>query len=205
MSEPKPVSAVSPSDPTTPHASVVAVLGRDHELILRGIVAIERCVARLHAPGEVDGREREHFAFLTRFFREFAEGVHDAKEEEVLIPALVGAGAPSETGILREVMDTHLQATEFLARASAARPERAVDAVGAYGELVRQHLRAEEHSLFPLVNRLLDPEGEGRVLLGFRQLDERAGSERGYDAFDGAIAHLLAPLDELYPDRKRPW
>ncbi len=123
----------------------------------------------------------------------------------MLIPALVGAGAPSETGILREVMDTHLQATELLARATAARPERTVEAIGAYGELVRQHLRAEERSLFPLVTRLLDPASEGRVVLGFRQLEERAGSERGYDAFEGAIAKLLAPLDQLYPDRKRPW
>lgn len=205
MPEPKPTVPVSPAGSTATPSGVIADLVRDHGLILRATVALERCAARLTAPGEVDKREREHLALLLGFFRDFAEGIHDAKEEEALIPALVGAGVPADTGIVREIMDVHLQATERLARVTAKRAEPALEPIADYSELLRQHLRAEEHSLFPLVERFLDPASEQRVLVGFRQIEARAGDERGYDGFDREIGRLLAPLDQLYPDRKRPW
>lgn len=186
-------------------ARVVEDLARDHGLIVRATVALERCVARLAGPGDVEARERDHLACLIGFFREFTEGIHDAKEEDALIPALVGAGVAADTGVVREIMDAHLHATRLLASVTATRGERSVPRVSEYCEVVREHLRAEEHSLFPLVARHLDAAGEQRVMVGFRQIAERGGASRSYDRFDREIERLLSPLDELYPDRKRPW
>lgn len=199
----------SSAGPEAPHqagaSGVVSSLLRDHGLILRATVAMERCAARLVAPGGPDSRERDHLGFLFRLFRDFADGVHHAKEEELLIPALLGAGLPSDTGILRDVIDEHLSGTQLLARLTAQRAERALEWIPDFSEAVRNHLRFEEGNLFPLVGRLLDPPAEERVLLGFRQVEVRAGDGRDYDTLDREIERLLAPLDQLYPDRKRPW
>ena len=61
--------------------------------IASGATALERCGARLSQAGGSALEEPRRLEALLAFFRVFLDRWHHAKEEEVLVPSLLAAGA----------------------------------------------------------------------------------------------------------------
>lgn len=74
---------------------------------------------------------------------------HFALEEQVLLPALVAAGAAGDAD---EVLRQHSELRGLMERLR----EGDAEALALWGEAMQRHVRWEERALFPRVERLLD-------------------------------------------------
>ncbi len=141
----------------------VDVLMAEHRTIERVLRAVENRLAdSSHGPYP--------YEFLTQaldFFRNFADGCHHAKEEELLFPLLEQRGIPREHGPVGCMLKEHAQGRNYLATVrtnlEAARdgsPE-AVAAVRmaalSYIEMLRQHIYKEDNILYQMAIRALSP------------------------------------------------
>jgi hemerythrin-like domain-containing protein len=144
---------------------------REHELIEQVVGSLLTYAGRLKA-GEAPV---EDGAGLVRFFRVFAGGLHHAREEEVLFPALVNEVAlPGDRGPIAALLADHHEMAELLSGmesilASDLTPESAArfsDLAYQYENQLLQHIDAE--------NSVMIPEAEARLVRsGVRELETR--------------------------------
>lgn len=156
---------------TTTHP--VDVLMAEHRVIERVLSALEQRIADLDQPPFP-------YEFLTQaldFFRNFADGCHHAKEEELLFPLLEQRGIPREHGPIGCMLKEHVHGRECLATvranldaardgspaALAAVRAAALDYIG----MLRQHIYKEDNILFQMAIRALSPEDETQLSARF--------------------------------------
>ena len=180
-------------------------LQQEHDLILRGTIALERCAGRLGAPGGAEPAELARLATLLDFFREFVDGRHHAKEEGVLVPGLLAAGIAPDSEDLARIAAEHTRSRELLARATAHDKAAMLAAIPVYTEFLREHALLEERVLFPLVDRALDAAAKARVQEEFDRIDVRHGGAEAVARYESRIEALMAPTSVLDPKPKHPW
>jgi hemerythrin-like domain-containing protein len=139
----------------------VDVLMGEHRTIERVLNAVENRLAdSSHGPFP--------YEFLTEaldFFRNFADGCHHAKEEELLFPLLEVRGIPREYGPIGCMLKEHVQGRNYVATvrvhldsARDGSPEAAAavrTAALSYIEMLRQHIYKEDNILFQMAIRAL--------------------------------------------------
>jgi hemerythrin-like domain-containing protein len=146
----------------------IATLADEHALIASVLDAFERWSQGVML-AEADARP-ELGRFLV-FLHRFVDGVHHAKEEDVLFRALAARGDAACNEVIRILLHDHERGRELLGPledlAYQPRPWSADDraaltgAVAAYVGALRDHLAKEEGHLLPLVRaRLSDGPGE---------------------------------------------
>lgn len=82
-------------------------LEEDHIQILRLIKVMER-ITQLEKPDEA------HLELIIKVIREFADGQHHAKEEQMLFPLLVEKGFSVESGPVAVMLHEHEQGRLFV-------------------------------------------------------------------------------------------
>jgi hemerythrin-like domain-containing protein len=102
------------------------------------------------------------------FLQAFADRAHHAKEEMVLFPTLARKGLSRQYGRSGVMVYEHNQGRghirnmkRALADAAAGSPDafkRFLEHARAYAQLMRRHIRKEDHCLFPWVDRNLTEE-----------------------------------------------
>lgn len=120
---------------------------------------------------------------LVWFLRAFTDGCHHSKEEDILFPLLEGRYLNPNMGPTAAMRMDHRRGA-FLIRDMAegldgwregGGPEssrrRFVHAAEAYADLLRSHIRKEDHCVFALASALLEPSGMEALLAGFRRAD----------------------------------
>lgn len=134
----------------------------DHQLIKRVTDAFEVYLSKL--PAEKSEHQQDLHRFVT-FFREYADLSHHEKEETILMPAMVEAGADWDSEPLAKIRQDHQQERylmRVLRQAAALRTlwndedVRHLKSVGQ--ELVdylRQHMSKENTLIYPLAKQLL--------------------------------------------------
>jgi hemerythrin-like domain-containing protein len=151
----------------------VDVLMSEHRTIERVLDAVETRLAD-SASGHFP------YEFMTQaldFFRNFADGCHHAKEEELLFPRLEERGIPRENGPIGCILKEHVQGRDYLAvvRANleAARdgsPEAVTavySAATGYIGMLRRHIYKEDNVLFQMAIRALSPDDVTELSAGF--------------------------------------
>lgn len=148
----------------------------EHDLILR---MIDRMRSVISGPESVEATAE--IRELLSFFREYADGYHHAKEEEVLFPRLQQL-VPAFESIVVDLTDHHEMFRELLARAT-----RALDA-GNWGDLemilegyatsLTDHISAENDELFVAGDDMLDDDEKDRIRFMFIDIDNARGVER---------------------------
>lgn len=162
-------------------AAPTTILMDEHRVIERVLTGMERMVVN----GVVDT------AFLGKavdFVRNFADGCHHAKEEDILFPVLEKAGIPRDGGPIGCMLDEHEQGRALIrlmsdnmnSAASGDEHARAVvfDAVGAFVGLLRQHIEKEDSILFVMADRVLDAAQQASMLEKFNQVEHGENLER---------------------------
>jgi quercetin dioxygenase-like cupin family protein/hemerythrin-like domain-containing protein len=155
------------------HSSLIP-LSHDHHHALVQVRSLRRA-----AEGDTAAQRAATASFL-RFFSD--ESVrHFRQEEERLFPALVDV-APAEEFLVQALLD-HQCLHGLVARLDQDLSEGATDSalMREIADLLENHIRLEERSLFPLMEEIV-PEALGRLDLA----GQRAGAE--------AVADLLALL-----------
>lgn len=170
-------------------------LRQEHELVLMVVEAMEHEVADIERTGHVHS---EQVAQMIDFTRNFTDGNHHTKEEELLFP-LLEERSPSAGGTVSVLLSEHEAARDCIRAIDGALPdvERSEAARAAVAEnlklyafLLHLHIGKEDTVLFPLTERLLSAQEQEMLAEEFARTEEddgHAASERYR-----ALAHTLA-------------
>jgi hemerythrin-like domain-containing protein len=158
--------------------------------------------------GQVCGRladtqelNRDHFEKMIEFLRVFVDKCHHGKEEELLFPALEGAGVP-KNGPIRVMLEEHEQGrklvramAEAFAGFSGGDPSasRAIVQSGQdYIALLRAHIEKENNVLFAMADRLLPAGAQDELYEGFEKIEEERIGLGKHEEFHRLIETLSA-------------
>jgi len=179
------------------------VLRDQHRRILKIADVLEEVLGSEPTPGTFDYDAIEQCA---RFIRLYADALHHGKEENILFVELEDRGMSRTEGPLavmlfeHQVGRGHVRALEEALPAARGGDEdarrRMVRAGMDYVELIRGHIRKEDHVLFNWADQMIEPPACA-LLCG--QYDEVC--RRRFDGCTVAeLEGILAGLQERYPD-----
>lgn len=148
----------------TPPVRSVELLLEEHRAIERALVVLEMTAARLRAGGQVPA---SFVHDVLGFFARFGDAGHHQKEEDHLFPVLAAHGIGPGMTPVDALAAQHESGRAFLAdlRGALERIERGDRAARAefailareYAELLREHIRIEDHYLVEFASRVMTP------------------------------------------------
>jgi hemerythrin-like domain-containing protein len=157
------------------------ILEREHEVILRTLNLLEAAATMARSGIRPPNG---FYAWAMRFIRDFADGLHHAKEEEALFPMLEERGIPRENGPIGWMLREHELGRECVRRMNMALANAADDpaafarAASDYIGLLRQHIFKENNVLFVMARRCMTPADDARTVEKYKATDTRAGDAR---------------------------
>ncbi len=151
----------------------------EHRAIERMLAVLEEALDRLRRGEQVrPGLFREAVDFV----RNFADGCHHRKEEDTLFPRLEAAGVPREGGPLGVMLFEHDLGRQYIAGieggldAYEAGDAGAIPVIGEnvanYTGLLREHIKKEDHILFPMADRVLGEAEQIDLEQRFQSIEE---------------------------------
>ena len=162
----------------------------EHELIERGLVLLEKAVARIDAGQTLP----EDFpAWAARFFQQFADKCHHAKEEDVFFPVLKQRGIPEQGGPIGVMLHEHVLGRDCVGRmleASQMQPfdsRTFAEAARQYIPLLRQHIFKENNVLFRMAERVMNDADDADVTSRFSQVEHERGLTGWHESFASEI------------------
>ena len=168
-------------------SQAIETLMNEHRVIERVLGSLETFAARLEAEADPRATLRE----FARFFREFADRCHHAKEEDRLFVEMVRHGFPREQGPIAVMLADHVEGRAHvggLARAGEGTGPLTADEassvrfhVGGYVPLLRSHIMKEDNVLYPMAMSALPAEAMERLA---REFDEHERLEMGDGTHD---------------------
>jgi len=166
-------------------------LKAEHDLIERGLALLEQAVARLDA-GQPLPEDFPQWA--PRFFQQFADQCHHAKEEDVFFPVLKQRGIPEQGGPIGVMLHEHGLGRDCVGRmreASQAQPFDArtfADAAKQYIPLLRQHIFKENNVLFRMAEQVMSEADDADVTGRFSQVEQERGLTGLHQGFASDVA-----------------
>jgi hemerythrin-like domain-containing protein len=149
------------------------MLENEHLIIAKVVGAASVLVDRLEAGQEVGN---ETLQGVVEFMRTYADKCHHGKEEELLFPLLgkkgvLMQGCPvgaltMEHGKGRMHVKGSVAATEAYQKGDPGGRQAVIQALRGIAELYPNHIWKEDYLLFPLTNKVLNPE-EQRSLYSY--------------------------------------
>jgi hemerythrin-like domain-containing protein len=180
-----------------PGLNPTAELTHEHEVVLLVVAAMEREAARIRAGGQIDSDTVEKMVIFTR---EFTDGCHHTKEEQVLFPLLTEK-VPMAANPVNVMLAEHEQGrahvraiADALPEADTGDPSAALTVAGGlegYAGLLRAHIDKENRVLFPLAERSLGAEDKAALAEEFERV-ERVETGEGVHEKYHALAHELS-------------
>jgi len=172
-------------------------LKKEHEGVLEALRILEAICNRAYAGVKPSV---PHIERLMEFFKIFVDRCHHGKEEDLLFPAMVGAGFSKESGPIAVMLAEHQEGRGYIRgmsdslKAHGAGSQEAWDDFNRNGrdyiDLLRQHIIKEDNILYPMADARIPREKQDALLEGFEKIEaERIGPGR-HEAFH-------AMLDEL--------
>ncbi len=178
-------------------------LKSEHELIERGLNLLEKALARLAAGQPLP----EGFPqWAPRFFQQFADQCHHAKEEDVFFPVLKQRGIPEQGGPIGVMLHEHGLGRDCVGRmreASQAQPFDArtfTDAARQYVPLLRQHIFKENNVLFRMAEQVMSEADDADVTGRFSKVEQ----ERGLTGLHQSFASEVTRWEQALGGESRP-
>jgi hemerythrin-like domain-containing protein len=174
-------------------------LRAEHEGIGVMLRVMDVICRRLTEGGEVDPADLPR---IVEFLSVFADRCHHGKEEDLLFPALEGAGVPREGGPIGAMLAEHARGRELIGemRDALSGPEAGsagalaafASSALAYRALLTQHIEKENAVLFSAADRLLSTSTDDELFDGFEVIErERIGVGK-HEEFHALLDALAA-------------
>ncbi|MCW0484714.1 hemerythrin domain-containing protein [Gaoshiqia sediminis] len=165
-------------------------LENDHVHILRLTYIME-------AMAEKGSTNADHFDEVVSLIRNFADGLHHAKEEDLLFPMMGEKGFSPEQGPVAVMLHEHIQGRNYvsgmiegIAQFRAGNTE-AVNNIYAnmqgYAILLQNHISKENNILFRMADQVISPAEQQMLLDQFAEVENKAIP--GYNA-ENSIAKI---------------
>ncbi|MCB9363394.1 MAG: hemerythrin domain-containing protein [Flavobacteriales bacterium] len=155
------------------------VMYAEHDIIMKA----ENIIKNLDKVWENDEEKyKEVVTTLITFFREYADGYHHRKEEEVLFPAIHGHPDFVLQEILEEFETHHEDFREYTTEIEDAIAEgdyeKSYKELNSYVQDLLDHIGAENDELFSLAESLIDEDDLETIFFKFKDIDMELGEER---------------------------
>lgn len=183
--------------------SALLSLTNEHQMISELLGALQTHASRLRSGASVDPADLARFSEV---LRELVDYRHHEKEEGILLPILARNGFAWSTGLLAELRAEHSHLRyliDVLCQAAAkdaagSREERRqiAEAVSAFVEFKRAHIRKEETLLLPEIAQRLDARTLEQLGAELAQFDEVTGRNAGSAQIFQQAAELVQRYTE---------
>jgi hemerythrin-like domain-containing protein len=156
-------------------------LEEDHIHILK-LTEVMRSVTKSESP------DIKHIEKIVVIIRNYADGLHHAKEESLLFPALGSKGFSPVQGPVAVMLHEHEQGRIFVKgiidnlesfkKGNVRARDEIYRNMTGYAELLTNHIAKENNVLFRLADKALSDEEQENLLLEFRktEADQSAGT-----------------------------
>ena len=168
-------------------------LENDHVYILRLTDVMERMVVILSP--DLSGME-----LVVKLIRQYADGFHHAKEENLLFPLMLQKGFSNEQGPISVMLQEHVQGRNFVKMMSEGieRYKQGDDsaippiyrAMQGYIDLLRAHIGKENNVLFRMADRVLSAAEQEHLLAEFAALETGNYGQ-------GKLQHFITDIEGL--------
>lgn len=177
------------------------VLMEEHRVIEQVLSCLEKLADRCAAGEDLDGDSARE---ALDFFRHFADHCHHDKEEGHLFPLLEARGLVRDGGPTGVMLHEHDEGRRLIAALAAAVEENAprefVRHARAYVGLLCDHIRKEDHCLFPMAAAIRsDAEAESL----WRSFEHVESAEMGEGTHEYYLSVANALADRLGVPRAR--
>jgi hemerythrin-like domain-containing protein len=133
------------------------ILMNEHRVIEQVLSCLEKLADRCEAGEKLDGTSALE---ALEFFRNFADRCHHGKEEGHLFPLLESRGLAHHGGPTGVMLHEHEEGRRLVAAMARAverdTPGDFVRHARAYAGMLREHIRKEDHCLFPMAAGILN-------------------------------------------------
>jgi hemerythrin-like domain-containing protein len=119
--------------------------------------------------------------WVVRFFQEFADRCHHAKEEDVFFPVLKQRGIPEQGGPIGVMLHEHVLGRDCVSRmreASQTKPfdsQKFAEAAKQYVPLLHEHIFKENNVLFRVAEQVMSEADDAAVTSRFSQVEQERG------------------------------
>lgn len=172
-------------------------LRSEHVGVARMLDIMDAMAERMSAGVRPD---EDGLAEVIEFLRVFIDQCHHAKEEQLLFPALRIANVASVEGTLDTLMAEHAQGREIVAQVASAADRlssqeetavaQLVQAMAAYTQLLRAHVRREENDCFSVADRELPATVQDALNEGYERIEREVIGEGRHEAFHALLDRL---------------
>jgi hemerythrin-like domain-containing protein len=133
--------------------------------------------------------DEEHIESIIDIIRNFADGLHHAKEENLFFPALEKKGFSAQQGPVAVMLHEHLQGRNFvkgmsdnlesLKNGNKAALAAIYQNMSGYADLLVNHIAKENNILFRMADKSLSDAEQKELLVQFEAIEQKrtAGSE----------------------------
>ncbi len=172
-------------------------LENDHQHIIKLIDVMEMMV-KLPEPNI------SHLEEVVNLIRQFADGLHHAKEENLLFPLMAEKGFSTQQGPVAVMLMDHEQGRGYvknMAENIQLYKNGQLDSLGliysnmlGYAELLKNHIAKENNVLFRMADNVFTSENQQSLLDQFTAID--AGTENGISGEE--YIHRIEILSNQY-------
>jgi len=169
----------------------------EHDLIKRMLVVLNKAAEQMES-----GKDIEVKVFLqsVEFIRNFADGFHHAKEEDILFKVMQDRGIPVEGGPIGVMLAEHDHgrnftkgieeaANRFLAGDQSAKQD-IIDNAKNYSQLLVNHIHKEDTILYPMGNRIFSSEDQEYIEKQFDRVEMETTGEDIYQKYLNIVEEL---------------
>ncbi|MEA4937665.1 MAG: hemerythrin domain-containing protein [Paludibacter sp.] len=155
-------------------------LEHDHVYILQLTEIMQSMV-------EKQANNIEHFELVVNIIRKFADGIHHAKEEELLFPKMGEKGFSPVQGPVAVMLSEHVQGRNYVKGISESIQkvkdgdhqalEIIYENMEGYADLLQNHIAKENGVLFRMADRALSEDEQSSLLIQFDEVESQAPGE----------------------------
>jgi hemerythrin-like domain-containing protein len=137
---------------------------------------------------------------IVDLIRNYADGVHHEKEEQLLFPLMAEKGFSPQQGPVAVMLHEHMQGRQFVAGIRAgiellkSGHENAVaiiyENMQGYVSLLRNHISKENNILFRMADQSFSEEEQAVLLKEFARVEQAGGAESIVPSYVSAIEGL---------------
>lgn len=143
-----------------------------------------------------------HFELVVNLIRRFADGIHHAKEEDLLFPKMGEKGFSPVQGPVAVMLSEHVQGRnyvqgmidgiEMLRQDDSEGLEVIYDNMDGYAELLQNHIAKENGVLFRMADQVLSDDEQSSLLIQFDEVEAEATGEFNTASSIAKITELAA-------------
>lgn len=168
-------------------------LEHDHKYILQLIDVMHIMVSKKTTNTE----DIEKVIWL---IRNYADGFHHAKEEDLLFPSMKEKGFSAEEGPIAVMLSDHTQGRAYVKNMELGLQKylkgdkesitSVYESMTAYGQLLQNHIAKENNVLFRMADKVLSPTDQENLLMEFEKIEHS-------EAYSSNISDYMDAINKL--------